>query len=90
MEFEWDDAKDAANRAKHGIGLGEAAGLEWETGEHRRDRRFDYREDREEVLAYLDGRLYSCGYTMRRGVFRIISLRKANTREASRYDKTRR
>jgi uncharacterized protein len=89
MKFEWDDAKDAANRAKHGIGLGEAAGLNWANGEHRHDRRFDYGEERQEVLARLEGRLHNCVYTMRNGVFRIISLRKANMREARRYDQFR-
>ena len=89
MEFDWDEEKDAANRAKHGVGLGDAVRLEWDEGQFRPDRRFNYGEERQEVLANLDGRLFSCIYTMRGHVFRVISLRKANRREQRRYDQSR-
>ena len=40
MRIEWDEAKDAENRAKHGIGLADAARLDWEKAfrfpDHRR------------------------------------------------------
>ena len=89
MEFDWDEEKDVANRAKHGVGLGDAVRLEWEEGQFRPDRRFNYGEERQEVLANLNGRLCSCIYTMRGHVFRVISLRKANRREQRRYDQSR-
>ncbi len=88
MEIDWDEEKDSVNRAKHGVGLGDAARLEWDAGKRRRDTRFDYGEVRYGVLVTLDGRLHVCIHTIRNGVYRIISLRKANTREERRYEQT--
>ncbi len=46
MEFEWDEEKDAANRAKHGVGLELAARMDWIGGKTERDDRIDYGEER--------------------------------------------
>lgn len=81
MEFAWDEAKDAANLAKHGVSLADAARLDWGRGRDILDRRFDYGETRITRYAMLDGRLYVCVYTLRNQTRRIISLRKANGRE---------
>lgn len=89
MEFEWDDAKDAANRAKHSVSLADAVGLDWEAGQTRPDLRADYLENRSEILAKIGDRLHACIFTMRGGVHRIISSRKANTREELRYEQAR-
>jgi uncharacterized protein len=89
MEFEWDDAKDAANRAKHGLSLADAARLDWDSGLTEPDVRMDYGEDRYHILARLDGRLYFCVFTRREGRTRAISLRKANRREVTRYERSR-
>ena len=56
MEFEWDEAKDVENRAKHGIGLGEASLLDWETALRFPDSRRNYGEDRMMAFARLSGR----------------------------------
>ena len=85
MEFEWDDGKDAANRAKHGVSLGQAVRLEWKEGRDIQDSRFDYGETRVTRYALLDGRLHVCVFTTRKEVRRIISLRKANERESIAY-----
>ena len=84
MEFEWDEGKDAANRAKHGVSLAEAARMDW-TGISGQDLRHDYGEER--FLTYLlqGNRLYICIFALRNGSVRIISLRKANAREERRY-----
>lgn len=89
MEFEWDEEKDAANRAKHGVSLREAALLDWYNGQTRPDTRLDYGEDRIEMLAGLNGRLHLCIFTMRGAATRVISLRKANRREERRYEQIR-
>jgi uncharacterized DUF497 family protein len=81
MEFEWDEAKDAANRAKHGLGLGEAARMDWARTVPAVDARADYGEARLIAYAPIDGRLHVCVYTLRGRKRRIISLRKANKRE---------
>ena len=85
MEFDWDDDKDAANRAKHGVGLEQAAQLDWDNGVRFEDKRRDYGEKRQIVYARIDGRLYACVYVLREGRRRIISLRKANGREERDY-----
>ena len=85
MEFGWDQEKDAANRAKHGIALGDAVRMDWEKGRDIFDDRFDYGENRIIRYALLDTRLHVCVYTLRNHTRRIISLRKANERERVTY-----
>jgi uncharacterized protein len=87
MEFEWDDAKDAANRAKHRLSLSDAVRLDWVNGRTVADHR-DYGELRMMRYARLDGRLMVCIYTLRGPFYRIISLRKANQREIRDYGTT--
>ena len=89
MEFEWDEAKDAANLAKHGVSLAKAVRLDWDEAFDRVDIRADYGEIRKRALVPMRGRIYFCAYTIRNGVYRIISLRKANDREARQYDQSR-
>ena len=81
MQFEWDEAKDAANRAKHGIGLAEAAELDWIRAKFVIDERADYGEIRVIAYAVLLSRLHTCVFTLRNDTARIISLRKSNSRE---------
>jgi len=81
MEIEFDDAKDDANRAKHGLPLAlGAVVLENLIGEVLDDRR-NYGEARINAFGLIDGRLYACTYTKRGSVYRIISLRKASRQE---------
>jgi uncharacterized protein len=87
MEFEWDATKDAANRAKHGVSLADAARLDWQIGRTEVDPR-QYGELRLMRYAKLDGRLMVCIYTLRGTTYRIISLRKANQREIRDYGTT--
>jgi uncharacterized DUF497 family protein len=85
MDLEWDAAKDAENRRKHGLPLAAAARLDWDTSPIDPDLRRDYGERRWMATAPLDGRLHVCAYTLRGGRMRIISLRKANARETRKY-----
>jgi uncharacterized DUF497 family protein len=85
-EFEWDAAKDVANRQAHGMSLAEAMRLDWAAALIRPDLRFDYGEMRFSALGPMDGRLCVCIFTMRDGRHRIISLRKANAREVRDYE----
>ncbi|MEO1687491.1 MAG: BrnT family toxin [Pseudomonadota bacterium] len=86
MIFEWDEAKRAANLAKHGVDFADAARLEWGAAKTFADRRRDYGEARTAALVPLGGRLHACLYTLRDGRLRIISLRKANARERRTYE----
>ena len=85
MEIEFDAAKDATNLAKHGVSLVEAVNIEWDSLWAVEDHRKDYGETRLIGLAYIGLRLYCVVFTDRGETRRIISLRKANSREVERY-----
>lgn len=87
MEIEFDPAKDENNRAKHGVPLFEADGIEWGPVWALPDERRDYTELRVVGFAYIGLRFHCVVYTDRADTRRIISLRKANTREIKRYAK---
>ncbi|MBS7348718.1 MAG: BrnT family toxin [Comamonas sp.] len=92
MNITYDSAKDAANLAKHGISLAEAAGFEWESAIVWPDTRKDYGEARMVALGYIGLRIMALVFTDRPAdqptERRIISLRKANSREVQRYAQT--
>jgi hypothetical protein len=88
MNITFNPAKDAANIAKHGVSLAEAAGLEWDSAVFWLDTRRDYDERRMIAYAYIGLRLYCVVFTDRGAERRIISLRKANSREVERYAET--
>jgi hypothetical protein len=85
MRIEFDPAKDAANRAKHGVPLVLAVGLDWEAALVWVDDRFEYGETRMIALAPETGILYYVAFVDRGEVRRIISLRRANRREVKHY-----
>ena len=81
MNIEFDDAKDAANRAKHGVPLAlGAAVLANRIGEVF-DARRNYGEHRISAFGLVEGRSFACTYTDRNGVYRIISVRRASGQE---------
>jgi uncharacterized DUF497 family protein len=86
MAFEWDEAKRAANLAKHGIDFAAAIkafadpALVIEP-----DRRRDHGEPRWRAYGRLGGRLLVIAFTVRDGRCRLISARKANRRERRRH-----
>jgi len=87
MEFEWDEAKDAANIEKHGVSFATATRifegpvLTWI------DDRNDYGEMREHSLGSIEGILVlAVIHTNRQGIHRIISARRANRSERKRYE----
>ena len=85
MKIEFDPSKGSANRAKHGVSLQEAADMEWDTLLAKPDSRRDYGETRMIGYAYIGLRLYCVVYVDRGEARRIISLRKANSREIENY-----
>ncbi len=85
-EFEWDEAKEVANVAKHDIPF--EAVVEVFADERRIatiDDRFDYGEERWNVIGLVDGILLTVTYTMRGHVYRIISARRASRKERETY-----
>ena len=84
VNVEFDPIKDQANRAKHGISLGAAAGFQWETALEREDNRFDYGEIRFVAIGYINDRLHVMVFTEGADddTVRVISLRPAEKHEA--------
>ena len=85
VEVEFDPAKDAINRAKHGVSLALAADMDLTTAVIVPDRRYPYGEDRFQAIGPVAGRLYLLAFTMRGGTVRAISMRTASRRERKRY-----
>ncbi len=81
--------KDATNRAKHGVSLDFAARVLADPDRlDVLDVRFDYGEDRFVAYGRVEGRVWVCVFVARGEQYRIISVRKANDRETSRYHDT--
>ncbi|MGB4766741.1 MAG: BrnT family toxin [Rugosibacter sp.] len=85
MDYEFDPIKDERNLDKHGLSLADADGFDWETAVVDEDTRKLYAEPRFEAKGFIGERLYVMVYCLRADVVRVISLRKANTREVKDY-----
>lgn len=84
--FEWDDAKAAANWAKHGVSFVAATRVFDDLfAVERSDDRFDYGEPRFIIVGRVGERLLTVAYTLRGERIRIISARYAEPREAREY-----
>lgn len=85
MDFEWDEGKNEANIAKHGINFEGASRIfDGHTLEFE-DKRLDYGETRMIAIGLLQGREIQLVYTMRGQVCRIISARRARRDERRAY-----
>ena len=85
--YEWDEVKRRSNIAKHGVDFTEMASFAWDTAAGILDDR--YEEPRWIAIGFIGTRLHVAVYTVRSGIIRIISLRKANGREERGYAKSR-
>ncbi len=85
MKVEFDPAKDAANKAKHGLSLVDLVRMDWRNVDFVPDIRREYGEPRFQVYGNIDGRLHVLVVTLRGEGLRAISLRKANNREIRRH-----
>ncbi|WP_100638781.1 BrnT family toxin [Marinobacter salexigens] len=82
MKIEFDPGKDAINTRKHGVSLADAVLLEWECMWLIEDVRNCYGERRMIGYAPIGSRVYCLVFADRGSIRRVISLRKANRREA--------
>jgi uncharacterized DUF497 family protein len=86
MDFEWDTAKDRANRKKYGVSFDEARHIFQSPVFSFTDDRFDYGEKREISIGALENTVVVIVvHTERAGKTRIISARKANRNERKVY-----
>ena len=84
--FEWDSDKAASNLAKHGISFEDAKkAFDDYFALTIPDKRFDYGEDRYNLLGMVEDRVLVVSYTMRSDVVRIISVRGAEPYERRKY-----
>jgi uncharacterized protein len=86
MRYEWDEAKNRSNIAKHGFDFADAARVLTGRCVTFVDNRFDYGEERFISIGTFKGRVVVIAHTPRGpDVTRIISMRKANHREQKTY-----
>jgi uncharacterized DUF497 family protein len=86
MEISFGSDKDEINIKKHGIALIDAEEFDWATAIYTLDDRKDYGERRFIAMGFIGTRLHVVIFTPRDGGARIISLRKANSRERRNYE----
>jgi uncharacterized DUF497 family protein len=87
VQYEWDNGKAADNHRKHGVGFTDAiAALEDTNRLEEIDTRFEYTEERIQVIGMARGRVLFVIVTVRgENICRIISARKATRHEQDRY-----
>jgi hypothetical protein len=88
MTCEWDEAKSRSNFVKHGLDFADAEQVLTGPCVTFVDSRFDYGEVRLIALGLLAGRVVVIAHAPRgEDTTRIVSMRKANRREQSIYQK---
>lgn len=86
MQIEFDSDKRDKTLAERGLDFARAGEVFTQAAATAKDERFVYGEERFTTFGLLDGRLVVVAWTLRGAVRRIISMRKANEREQSRYE----
>ncbi|HOW54171.1 MAG TPA: BrnT family toxin [Syntrophorhabdaceae bacterium] len=85
MKFEWDTVKNELNLEKHGIDFETAKDI-W-LDENRIEIEAPYPiENRWIVIGTAQGKVWAAVYTMRKGVIRMISVRRARAKEVRLYE----
>jgi uncharacterized protein len=87
MQNIWDENKRLSNLADHGVDFRDLGDLEWSHAVIFEDQRRDYGEARLIAMAPRGARLHIVVFVERDGDRRIISARKANSREVAFYEK---
>ena len=85
MDFEWDDAKAAANKSKHRVDFETAARVFLDPFVQEREDDSEPGEYRLNAIGMVDARLLFVVFTMRGDVYRIISARGAKPYEKRQY-----
>ncbi len=85
--YEWDETKNQENLSKHGLSFEDAEFVFSGPCVTFEDKRYDYGEERFITLGMLEGRVVVIAHTPCGEKTRIISMRKANSREKKSYQK---
>ena len=84
-EFEWDENKRRINLEKHGLDFADARWVFTDEAYVTPDTRKEYGERRYTLYGPLFGRIVVVTFVVRDDAIRIISMRKANSREQKSY-----
>ena len=91
VDFEWDKSKSEACFEQRGFDFSYALQAFFDPDRVvAQDRRWDYGEDRFQLIGSIDGRVFVLIYTVRAAIIRIISARRANHREVLTYENSAR
>lgn len=85
MNIVFDPAKDAANRARHGLSLADAGAFDLAGALVLVDDRKDYGEVRYRAFGRVDGEARCLVFTVRGRTIRVISYRRAHDKEMRRH-----
>jgi uncharacterized protein len=89
MEFEWDPDKSDRCYEERGFDFAHAAQGFFDPDRIIiKDNRYDYGENRYQMISKIHKRVFVVIFTPRYNAIRIISARKANQREVKQYEKT--
>jgi uncharacterized DUF497 family protein len=87
MEFDGDETKSETCFQERGFDFPYAAQAFFDPNRHiRADQRHSYGEERFQLTGRIGSRIFVVVYTPRANATRIISARKANTREVKHYE----
>jgi hypothetical protein len=87
VDVTFDPAKNARNIRDRGLSFERAIDFDFSTAAMVIDARREYGEVRYVAVGYLDDRLHLLCFTETQSGIRVISFRKANSREIKRYEK---
>ena len=86
MKIEYNPDKNRWNIKERDLSFDLVIDLDWDTAQIIEDSRNNYSEQRLVAAAFLHGRLHIVCFTPIEGGIRVISFRKANPREARKYE----
>jgi hypothetical protein len=87
VKIEFDPAKSETNAKERGLPFDLVAQFEWEGATFEEDARFSYPEARFTAAGFIGARLHIVCFTPILGGIRVISFRKANSRERRDHEK---
>ena len=87
MEYEFDEANSAANKAKHGLDFSEAQKM-WQDADAVEIPAKSDVEQRKMLIARIKEKIWSAIFTERENKIRIISVRRTRTNEEAMYEQT--
>lgn len=88
MKIEWDEAKRAKTLQERGLDLASVAGADWDNALTAEAARMEYGARRFVSLVSIDQQLCVVVWCVSGDALRVISLRKANSRERKRYEQS--